>query len=77
MVMAKPSYSLISSDCLTKISGNSPTMVVMNPLISRGAKDESIPFKIETSMDSSINDPLKISVTPRYLDISLMFIVFS
>ena len=77
MVMAKPSYSLMSSDCLTNIRGKSPTMVVMNPLISRGAKDESIPLRIETSMDNSINDPLKISVTPRYLDISLMFIVFS
>lgn len=77
MVMAKPSATLISSECLTKIRGKIPTIVVMNPLIRRGANDESMPLKTETIIESSIKIPLKISVSPRYLDISLMFILFS
>lgn len=74
IVTAKPSESVISSVLLTKIRGKRPTMVVMNPLIRRGAKEESIPFRIETSIERSIKKPLKINVTPKYLDISFIFI---
>jgi hypothetical protein len=77
MVMAKPSESLISSVFFTKIRGKTPTMVVMNPLISNGENEESIPLRIETNIESSMNAPLKINVTPKYLDISFIFIFFS
>lgn len=77
MVMAKPSDMLISSVLRTKIRGKSPTIRVVIPLIRRGVKDESIPFRIDITIERSINDPLKINVTPRYLDISLIFIVSS
>jgi hypothetical protein len=77
IVIAKPSEILISSAVRTKIKGKHPTINVMNPLIRRGVKEESIPLKIETTIESNINIPLNINVAPRYLDISFIFIAFS
>lgn len=76
MVIANPSAIFISSECLTNISGKIPAMVVIKPLISKGANEESIPLKTDTSIDRSIKTPLKISVNPKYLDISFIFIFF-
>lgn len=76
IVMAKPSAIFISSVCLTNMRGKIPAMVVMDPLISKGANEESIPLKTDTSIDRSIKTPLKISVNPKYLDISFIFMFF-
>jgi hypothetical protein len=56
------------------MKGNEPKRSVMMKLISNGAKAESRPFIMDTTMDRNINNALTSSALPILTDIAFTFI---
>ena len=73
-MVRNPSYKDKNNYSHTKIKRNEPKRSKMMKLINNGAKAESRPFIMDTTMDRNINNALTSSALPILTDIAFTFI---